>query len=74
MIRLEDREDWERELEEDSDIFWALYEEQSQTITGDILSTIIEMYGRPDQVERAKKIYQEGEKRAKELQYYHKLD
>ena len=74
MIHLEDREDWEQELVNDSDIFWDLYEEQSQTVTGDIIASIIEMYGRPDQIERAKKIYEDGEQKLKESQYYHKLD
>jgi hypothetical protein len=74
MIYLEDREDWEEELVKDSDIFWILYEEQSQTVTGDIIASIIEMYGRPDQIERAEKIYNRGERREKELRYYHELD
>ena len=74
MIHLEDREDWEEELVKDSDIFWTLYEEQSQTVTGDILASIIETYGKPDQIERAEQIYNRGEQRAKELRYYHELD
>ena len=74
MIHLEDREDWEEELVKDSDIFWTLYEEQSQTVTGDILASIIETYGRPDQIERAEHINNRGEQRAKELRYYHELD
>ena len=74
MIHLEDREDWEQELVKDSDIFWDLYEEQSQTVTGDIIASIIEMCGRPAQIERAKKIYEDGEQKLKESRYYHKLD
>ena len=74
MIYLDDREDWEQELAKDSEIFWTLYEGQSQTVTGDIIASIIEMYGRPDQIERAEKIYDLEEQKAKELRYYHELD
>ena len=73
MVHLGDREDWEEELVKDSDIFWDLYKEHSQTVTGDIIASIIEMFGRPDQIERAEKIYDLEEQKAKELRYYHEL-
>ncbi len=74
MISLEDRTDWEEELKNDSVVFWELYEEQSQTVIGDIIASIIEIHGRPDQMKRAEEIYLEAEKNAKDMRYYHNLD